>query len=81
MSLGVIDVDLRRRAFADELGIAAKIALGASQKRLIASEVALRLGELGLERAGVEGDQEIALLDIGAVAEVNADDFVVDAAP
>src|SRR5262249_34523816 len=60
--------------------IAAHITLGAFDLRLIARDVALDLPHLRLDRTRVERDQKIALGDLGAVGEMNADDLVVEPA-
>ena len=54
LRLGIIDIDLRRRALADQVAVAFQIALGTGKLRLIACERPLRLFDLCVDLAGVE---------------------------
>ena len=74
LGLGVVDIDLRGRALADEVGVAAQIALRALELRPVPGERALGLFDLGVDLARVEREQEVALVDLGAVLEMNRDD-------
>ena len=58
-------------AFLDELGAAGEIGLGEGEIGLRLGQIAPRLVERGLERALVDGEQEVALLDHLAVGEMD----------
>ena len=74
LGLGVIDIDLRGRALADEIVVAAQVALRALELRLVLGEHALGLLDLGVDLAAVEREQQIAFVDLGAVLEMHRDD-------
>ena len=80
LGLGVVEIGDRRRVLRDQLGVAADVALGAFELRLVARDVAFGLEDLRLDRAAVERDQEIALLHARAVGEMDLGDLAVDAA-
>ncbi len=50
--LGVVDIDLRGGALADEIGVAAQVALRAFELRLVLGERALGLLDLRIDLAG-----------------------------
>ena len=71
---GVVDIDLRGRALADQIVVAAQVALRAFELRLILGEHALGLLDLRVDLAAVEREQQIAFVDLGAVLEMHRDD-------
>ena len=71
---GVVDIDLRGRALADEIVVAAQVALRALELRLVLGEHALGLLDLGVDLAAVQREQQIAFVDLGAVLEMHRDD-------
>ena len=74
LGLGVIDVDLGGRALADQVAVAPEVALRAFELGLILRQHPLGLLDLGVDLAGVEGEQQIAFVDLGAVLEMDRDD-------
>ena len=74
LGLGVVDVDLGGGALADQVVEAFQVALRAVELGLILREHALGLLDLGVDLAGIEGEQQIALVDLGAVLEMHGDD-------
>lgn len=78
LRLGVINVDLRGGALADQVGEAAEIALGTLELRLILGQRPLGLLDLGVDLAAVEREQQIAFRDLGAVLEMHRDDGGLD---
>jgi len=79
LRFGIVEIGDRGRALADKVGIAAHVALGAFELRLVAGDLALGGGDLRLDGAAIEGEQELALFDMGAVAEVDGSDVCIDA--
>ncbi len=67
LRLGVVEIDHRRGVLADQLGIAADIALGAGELRLIARQAALGGLDLGVHHPAIEREQLVARVDMGAV--------------
>src|SRR5262249_47749376 len=63
----------------DQVGVAAHVPQGSFELGFIACDGALCLGDLGLDGARVEGEQEIPFVDRRAVAEVDPGDFAVHA--
>ena len=74
LGLGIIDIDLRGGALADEIVETAKVALRALELRLVLGEHALGLFDLGVDLAAIEREQQIAFVDLGAVLEMHRDD-------
>ena len=74
LGLGVIDIDLRGGALADQIAVAADVALRAFELGLILGQHALGLFDLGVDLARVEREQQIAFVDLGAVLEMHRDD-------
>ena len=74
LGLGIIDIDLRGGALADEVVEAAKVALRALELRLVLDEYALGLFDLGVDLAAIEREQQIAFVDLGTVLEMHRDD-------
>ena len=79
LGLGVVEIDGRRRRLGDQIGIAGDVAHGAVELGLVAGDGAFGLRDLGLDGAAIEREQQVALLDLLAVAEMHADDVGVDA--
>ncbi len=52
--LRIVDIELRRRPFADQFGVAAQIPLRHFQLGLVAGDGGLGLGDLCLQRARVQ---------------------------
>ena len=71
---------LPRREFA-ELGVALKVEIGVGEIRLVLLLLGLGLVERGLERAGVDLDQQIALVDHLALGEGDLVDLAVNPGP
>jgi hypothetical protein len=57
---------------------ASQIAVGARRQRAVAGEISLGLADLRFKRAAVQGYEQVALFDVGAVVKMNTDDLVVD---
>jgi hypothetical protein len=74
LGFGIIEVDLRGGALADQIAVTPDIALRAFKLGLILGEHALGLLDLGVDLTRVEGKQQIAFIDLGAVFEVDRDD-------
>jgi len=64
LGFGIIEVDLRGGALADQIAIAPDIALRALELGLILGEHALGLLDLGVDLTRVEGKQQIAFIDL-----------------
>ena len=71
LGLGVVEIDHRGGALGDQIGVARDVALGAGELRAVARDSAFGLRDLRLDGAAVEGEQQLALLDLGAVAEMH----------
>ena len=78
LGLGVIDIDLRGGALADQVAVTPDVALRAFELGLILGEHALGLLDLGVDLTRVERKQQIALVDLGAVFEMHRDDGGLD---
>jgi hypothetical protein len=78
LRLGIFNIELWPGALHQQVSIAAQVAFCAVELCPVASERSLRLGDLRFNRAGIERDQDVALLDKGAVGEMNADDLIVE---
>ena len=76
----LLSVTMRGGVLGDQFGVALDVALGLLELRLGAGDHRLDALDLRLDRAAVEREQHVALLDHGAVVEMHADDFAVDAA-
>jgi hypothetical protein len=76
---GIIEIGDWRGTLGYEVGVPTQVALGALELRLVARDVALRLADLRLERAGVELQQHIAGLDARAVSKMDCGDLVIEA--
>ena len=74
LGFGIIEVDLRGGALADQIAVAPDIALRAFELSLILGEHALGLIDLGIDLARIEGKQQIAFIDLGAVFEMDRND-------
>ena len=74
LGLGVVEIDLGGRALGDEVGVTAEIALRAFELRLVLGQRALGLLDLGVDLTGVEREQQVAFVDLGAVLEMHRDD-------
>ena len=74
MGFGVIDIDLRGRALADQIVVAAQVALRAFELGLVLGEHTLGLLDLRVDLAAVQREQRIAFVDLGAVVEMHGDD-------
>jgi hypothetical protein len=74
LGFGIVDIDLRGGALADQVAEAPEIALRALELGLIPGEHALGLFDLGVDLARIEGKQQIAFTDLGAVFEMDRDD-------
>ena len=74
LGFGVIDVDLGGGALADQVIEAFQVALRAGELGLILGKHPLGLLDLGVDLAGIEGEQQVALVDLGAVFEMHGDD-------
>ena len=78
----VLRIDgLLRHDVAPELGIALEVALGILELDLIESLLGDRLVELGLIRRGVYLGQHVALPDLLALLEIDAQDAAIDLRP
>ena len=64
----------RRLRLRDRRLVARRVGLGLARLRLVARHVGLGLLDGRLDRARVDGEQEVALLEIGAVREMDLDD-------
>ena len=78
LGLGVIEIDHRGCVFGDQVGVADDVAHSAGKLRAVAGDGALGLRDLRFDGAAVEGEQGVALLDLGAVAEVHGGDRGID---
>jgi hypothetical protein len=74
LGLGVVDVDLGGGALADQVVEAPEVTLCAFELGLILRQHALGLLDLGVDLARIEGEQQIALVDPGAVFEMHGND-------
>ena len=78
LGLGVIEIDHRGCVLGDQVGVADDVAHSAGKLRAVAGDGALGLRDLRFDGAAVEGEQGVALLDLGAVAEMHGGDRGID---
>ncbi len=74
LGLGVVDADLGGGALADQVVEALDVTLRALELRLILRQHPYGLLDLGVDLPRIEGKQQIALVDPGAVLEMHGDD-------
>ena len=78
LGLRVVEGDDRGGVLGDQFGVARDVALRLLELRLGAGDHRLDALDLRLDRAAVEDEQHVALLDPRAVGELHVDDFAVD---
>ena len=79
LGLGVVDVELRRGALADQFAVALEVALGAGELSTVTCQRAFGLRDLRIDLPGIQHEQNIARLHPRAVLEVDFGDRGLDA--
>ena len=72
--LGVVEIDLRGGALADQFAVAPDIAQRAFELGLVLRQHPLGLLDLGVDLARIEREQQVAFVDLGAVLEMDRHD-------
>ena len=79
--LGVVEIELRRRAAGDEVGVTRHVALGLFERGLVLGELGLGAVDLGPHLPRVEFDQRVAGLDRRSVGDQHLVDRRVEMRP